>query len=725
MNNPSDILPERTMLGRNRIQRFLWSSPLGSVYEITIGSTTHEYGLLVLHPSVSIDLATLQQVLHPVIAANDPCLAKPYACGEDDGRRWIRMELTEAVRFSRFDSSRRHGPSVDEEDEEEEDIRVEDAQELLEAFGGPIPQTTLGPILSDLVEGMAAVHAAGGILGPLTLRDIGFCAWIRHTGFPVIAKWCNYGLLRLSKPDTIWTQQNDIRMFARLLPSLLCGQGSDTLPDNAWPEWPEFVSKAGDNGFANAEALSKALRDLLAAHGIAEPPRIRPEDAVSPTAAVAETDAHPLRHRTAENAAERRNHRARRRRERAPKITRKSALLTLAVILVAGFAFHSANPRPFRKLGHFLASSFRLLTDTPADHPGAAETNDVANASSSKIGSDADLWILPFETIKQAAEDTTNLPVRMRYAFALAEGDSEEGREPDPDLAAAIASEAFQAMENHEVGVDLALDRACDFWMGYALLTGLGVEQDTARGVLLLSRAEDVHNDRYAKSLLADYYASGAEGGHTAANDAAALKRWFELLEKDGTGAGRLTFDGYRCADKVAAFYFAGRAIPDHEQDHYIAHLEAIARRRHLPTVLALGRIYLEGKITGLDESAAKRWYTDAAQTGNAEGMYHMGWLIERGIAAVSDDHAAAIWYRRAAQAGHAEAMRSLARLLRENRLKNDNGDILTSDAGKTADEWEAAAKTEAKLPPYLPYTTWWLGRQATRFPGPDPVRAE
>lgn len=712
---PFSPLPDRTRVGRNLIQRFLWSTPLGAVYEVTIGSTTHEYGLLVLASEpAACGLNALQSILKPIFAASNPCLAKPYACGEDGGRLWIRMELTEAVRVSRFARNR----GREDEDDFGEDVdRIEDAQELLSTARGPLPERILTPVVGDLIEGLVAVHKAGGLLGPLTLRDIGFEEWPRHTGFPVIAKWCNYGLLALRDPAAAetWTPHDDFRMLAGLIRTLLCGEGSTTPPADAWREWQNFLARCdAPDGFADAEALSEAYDAVLAAHSTHRLPRIRPEDTIAPPESP--TSSPSLRYRNPSSGSK--PHRHSRRNYQPSNNRSQRVLLAIAAVAVIGIVVLQLKPNLVRDIRNRIQGAGTAPKATPVLTDTLKGTNAVDTAA---IAADADLWSLPFETLNTAAKaEPANLPVRMRYAFALAEGDAK--RAPEPEAAAALAAETYIAMGAHDIGIDLALDRACDFWMGYALLAGLGVEADASRGLLLLSKAEEVHGDAHAKSLLADYYASGAEDGHTAQNDAAALSRWFEIVEKE-SGASRLSSDAAACADKIIAFYFANRAIPDHEQDRYIARIESIAKRRHLPAILALGRIYLDGKIVQLDEGSAKKWYSDAAQYGNAEGMYHMAWMLERGIAAAPSDRAAAIWYRRAALAGNAEAMRALARLLREQRVKTESGEILDSEGGKTADQWEASAATEAVLPPALPYTTWWLGKQADRFPSPDPVR--
>ena len=267
-------LPDGTLVGRNHIQRFLWKTELGTVYEITIGTTSHLYGLLVLDPAVSAaGVESLHSILAPAFAATNPCLAKPYACGEDDGHLWVRMELTDSVPVSRFERVLTKS-SKEEAYDEEEEVRVEDAEELLKAYDGTLPQSFFHPILGDLIEGLTAVHAAGGVLGPLTLHDIGFSEWIRHTGFPVVAKWCNYGLLALRDPAAKWTPQDDFRMLAGIARALLPNAAPRHGANAPWSEWDGFLETAErEGGFADAAALKAAHDAILAAHHASRPPR--------------------------------------------------------------------------------------------------------------------------------------------------------------------------------------------------------------------------------------------------------------------------------------------------------------------------------------------------------------------------------------------------------------------------------------------------------------------
>ena len=716
--------PERSSIGNNSIQRFLWSTPLGELYEAMVGSTMHEYGLLVLSPDIHADLATVQAVIAPLRATSDPCLAKPFACGEDAGALWIRMELTESVPL-RLLLGRRDTPrGVDEDDEP----RVEDGEDLRTALNGVVPQSILWPMVGDLLEGMEAVHRAGGLLGDMGLRDIGFESNVRHNGTAVVSKWCNYGLLALRDPKKAakWDITADVRNTVALFRVLLCGAADAELPHGAWPEWKAFFAAADAPG-ATAEGLSNAFTAMLAAHRLSRPQRIRPEDTIPAAAGEGEQgdeDApapERFRPRTPPRSY-------RRDASGAVRNGGRPFAIAVALVAVAGIIVTVALPKnAFRRI---LAS---ISPETvPADTAAAdADTSRSDTASPGSTSASAEpgrrepfnaerVWALSRDMLEGAAADTDHadtLPFRMRLAFLVAQGDADH--EPDPARANEIAAPAIQAMESRTPGIDLALDRACEFWRGYALMAGVGVEADPPRGAVLLEQCADTHHDPRAMAILGDYYASGAEDGINSANDRLAVQRWIAALDAQPKGDARWPSYAFACADKVVGLFFLGRGIPETDQDRYIAGLELAAQKRHIPSMLALGHAYLNGRAVKADAPTAKKWFSLAYDRGSAEGMFHMADILRLGLVSAPSDPSALLWYRRAAKAGNADAMRAIAKMLREKRVLDPDGAPLDMDNGRTADEWEAAADA-AEPPPPLPRTTWWLGAQNTRFPQPE-----
>ena len=705
--------PDRSTFGNHHIERFLWTTEDGELYEVVLGSTMHEYGLLVLRPDVGIDLDGLRAIVDPLRTANDPCLAKPFACGENDGRLWVRMELTESVALSRLVGKRQTRGASDDDGP-----RVEDAQELLEQLGGTVPQDILWPILGDLLEGMQAVHKAGGLLGDVGLRDIGFESNVRHNGTSVVTKWCNYGMLALHDPAkaATLTAADDIRTFLSIARTLLCGAPNAALPAGAWHEWPTLFALANAPE-PTTKDLAAAFTAMLAAHRLQRPMRIRPEDMIPASA-----HGSRMSPRTGGAAAPSRGRPPRSyRRDAAGKVNNGGRLFALALASIAGIGIVVAAAYPL--LRKFLAPG-EESTATQSSQRTVAETGEGSETADAPVNISAPLspdqvWALSREQLEAYAEETTRpdtLPARMRLAFLVAQGDADH--EADHERARQIANPTFESMQSRTAGIDLALDRACDFWMGYALVAGVGVEPDPARGALLLQRCAETHRDPRGMSLLGDYYASGAETGVSVENDRSATEQWLDALRLQPQG--RWPLYAIDCAQKTAGLFFAGRGIPDREQDRYIAGIELAANYGHLPSILALGHAYLDGRAVNANPATARQWFSRASQRGDPFGMYHMARMIELGLASQADTAAAALWYRRAAKRGSAAAMHSIARLLRDGRILDSAGNALQVDDGRTADEWDAEADA-LPLPDPLPRTTWWLGHQGTRFPLPEP----
>ena len=713
--------PERSVFANHHIERFLWSTPEGEFYEVVLGSTMHEYGLLVLRPDIGIDLAGLQAVVAPLRAASDPCLAKPFACGESAGRLWIRMELTESVALWRLTGAR-PGKGQSEED----GPRVEDAQDLREAFGGAVPQDVLWPVLGDLIEGMLAVHRAGGRLGDVGLRDIGFEATVRHNGTPVVSKWCNYGLLALRDPGraAAWTEADDVRAFVALARTLLYGAPDAAPKAGVWPEWNALLALA-DAPAPTSKDVATAFTAMLTAHRLSRTMRIRPEDTIP---AGGRADSAPQHPRASTSSATVPKHRTPPRsyqRDASGKVRSGGRLTMLVLAVFAGIGIVVAAAFPFLK--KLVVPSTELQPGQSAKAASVLEGNapDGGAPSATEDASAAlepgQVWWPSRGQLEAYAAQTSRadtLPARMRLAFLLAEGDADNA--PDPERAASIAGPAFEAMQSRTAGIDLALDRACDFWMGYALVAGVGVEPDPARGALLLERCAETHRDPRGMALLGDYYASGGESGVSAENDRAATAQWLDAIRLQPEG--RWPAYAVDCAQKTAGLFFAGRGIPDREQDRYIAGIELAANHGDVASMLALGHAYLDGRAVNANPATARQWFSRASQRGDPFGMYHMARMIELGLASQADIGAATLWYRRAAKRGSASAMHSIARLLRDGRIPDTTGEPLRVDDGRTADEWDAAADALPLSDP-LPRTTWWLGAQASRFPAPEPSR--
>ena len=76
-----------------------------------------------------------------------------------------------------------------------------------------------------------------------------------------------------------------------------------------------------------------------------------------------------------------------------------------------------------------------------------------------------------------------------------------------------------------------------------------------------------------------------------------------------------------------------------------------------------IGHLYEKGHGVEQDYIEAMRWFRKAADKGNAEAMFNIGVLYERGRGVKQDEIEAMRWYRKAAADGDSSARAALARL--------------------------------------------------------------
>lgn len=82
-----------------------------------------------------------------------------------------------------------------------------------------------------------------------------------------------------------------------------------------------------------------------------------------------------------------------------------------------------------------------------------------------------------------------------------------------------------------------------------------------------------------------------------------------------------------------------------------------------------LAELYVEGHGTGRNESAATKWYGDAANQGDVEAMFQFALSLEKGRGTKKDQSAALRWYTRAGDGGNAAAQYVLGQAYERGRL--------------------------------------------------------
>ncbi len=685
-------------LGANRIRRPLGTTAVGSFYEVTYASTSAVYGLFVLSADLAADASLVQRTVRRLGEAPHPCLARSYASGCDDGRVWIRSELSTGVPLKAFDL-----PPAPPENPWPLGEMVVHAGRLRDLFHGTVPQEVAWPILADLTEALAFLHREELLAGPMTTESVVFMP-VKH-GKGLLAKWAGYGLLEVQNPDLArrWTAQDDVRSAGALFRELLCGE-FDRPPLTAWAEWSDFLARADgtaeDGAFSDGGEMLEGYADMLRQRNIRWEPHQPPgaaNDGGDETRDAAPAPPAARQHQRRKRiGAQRGRHGDQGDHGSAPLPIGPAfkMLLLFGLIGAIGFAAYWIASYDIRQRERGL----RPVEQADRESEAAGRTP----------AARAPLGTLSREALKERHE-SGDLAATLRLAFWIAQGD--DRTVPDPAEGASLARAALARAA--DAGIDpRAADAELLFWAGWAWLAGLGVEPDPERGMELLRAAADRHAHPRAMALLGDYFAF-ATAEPSPLQDVEALTLWRNAVDAHETWNTQAA----EIADRAVAFVRQGRGIPRGDAVQALMRwIERLAQRRHVPAMLAMGVLTLEGRLTTLNETQAMDWFRAAAQRGSPEGMRRMAWMFERGIGTPQSDTSAVTWYQRAATAGDAEAMTLLADMLADGRGGADSGDeAVVAEWRRRAGEIRAAA---ADRPPRH---SWWQPEPpARRDPRPD-----
>lgn len=692
---PTPISPLRPglCLGPNRILRWLGTSDIGTSYEVTFGTTTHAYRLLVVSPELGIGVGPLEAVVKRFVPVSHPCLAKTYAWGCDEGYCWVRSEFSTGVPLGDFAL-----PAADKARPWPRGEMVAHVGRLLELCRGAVPQPALWPIVGDLLEGLACLHRAGLVAGPFSLESVLFQKG-RH-GKGVVAKWSGYGLQALHDPVAAEraTLRDDVQSAGKLIRALLCGEAG-AMPVMAWPEWDAFLSHAMDteDGFADAEAMYGAFAELLERKGLSR--ELREQQSEVPPERADESKAEGTQvkaraHERRKRVGVRRSHHDT---ESAGTHSAQMSpvfrvFLMMGILCLLGFGAYWVISRPDRLRREGLT--------------GASRREGQTEQTPETVAAKVDYWSLGSAELEELSKNGDD-PATMLRAFRVAEGDVENP--PDVARGTELASNVVERLQQR-IDEQLA-DGDTLYWLAHAKLTGLGTPRDEANGRALLELAIEKHNHFRSMALLADYLAFAREE-RSAEDDRLALDLW----QKAVNAQQALTPHAAGCIDKAVAFVLAGRGLPPGDATVLTQWVESVARLRHSGAMIALGLLTLEGRILALDEPRAMNWFRSAAMTGNAEGMRRMAWMFERGIGTPQSDKSAALWYRRAALGGDADAMEQLAILMAAGRGDETPDAAAEEEFRRKAVAARAAAKARVEK-----QNSWWMpGNAAQRGTTPD-----
>ena len=116
-----------------------------------------------------------------------------------------------------------------------------------------------------------------------------------------------------------------------------------------------------------------------------------------------------------------------------------------------------------------------------------------------------------------------------------------------------------------------------------------------------------------------------------------------------------------------------------------IKELTAAAEAGDAEAQYKLGFAYYMGRGVERDAAKAVEWFTKAAEQGHAEAQYQLGWMYKD-----KDDAKAAEWYLKAAKQGHVEAQGAIGRAY-------EDGEGVARDAAKAA-EWYLKAAEQGEM---------------------------
>ena len=109
-----------------------------------------------------------------------------------------------------------------------------------------------------------------------------------------------------------------------------------------------------------------------------------------------------------------------------------------------------------------------------------------------------------------------------------------------------------------------------------------------------------------------------------------------------------------------------GRRMGNWQESAYIKAEKIKADQGDVDAQLYLGELYYgqyyEGVRTEKDYAEAAKWYRKAAEQGNAQAQYQLGYMYDYGKGVPKDKEEVVKWWRKAAEQGHAGAQGALGR---------------------------------------------------------------
>jgi TPR repeat protein len=209
--------------------------------------------------------------------------------------------------------------------------------------------------------------------------------------------------------------------------------------------------------------------------------------------------------------------------------------------------------------------------------------------------------------------------------------------------------------------------------LGYAYITGIGLEKNVDKAIYLLKKASEKGNDDAMLELGRIYYT-----GQDVDKD---CNKAFEFFTEAATSGNELAMYN------TARMYHQGMAV-EVNIPKAIEWYEKAAQHGLTRAMNQLGQIYSSGGggIVEQDFSKSKMYYELSAKQADPSGMYNLAVLYYNGIGVEKDIRQAARWFSKAAEKGDPDAMYQLG-------LMYENGTNIKKDLGVAIYWYKTAAK--------------------------------
>ncbi|MDB6068968.1 MAG: lidL [Verrucomicrobiales bacterium] len=243
------------------------------------------------------------------------------------------------------------------------------------------------------------------------------------------------------------------------------------------------------------------------------------------------------------------------------------------------------------------------------------------------------------ELMEQAVK-ANHLPALVEYGTRLASG---AGLKPDIERGLSLLQKAIDQGSTQAI---MAL--------GSLYENGTGVKKDEKKAF-----------EYYTQAIARNEYSAYNKLGYFYENGIGVTQDTKKAVENYQAGAGKKVG---MCMYNLAVFHDAGKGglkkDPAAAFDwHYKAAMSAF-----VPSQLALGTRYRDGKGTAADPQAALAWFQRAMQNGDVTGALNVASLLESGSTGVVDNKTAAAIYKDAAGKGNPMAMASLGAMIEDGR---------------------------------------------------------